>query len=146
MAVAIWIRESRWSLASLEVFHLFGLTVLLGTIVMLCLRLLDLSLRNQPVAKVACTLAPWTAVSLAVMLISGGLMLSSNAMRYYDSGPFRIKMTFLFLALVVHFTLYRKVTRAEEGRFSPLFGKLTAVLALTGWIGVAAAGRAIAFF
>ena len=73
-------------------------------------------------------------------------MFASGAMRYYASEPFRVKMTFLLLAIIVHFTLFRKVTRSEEGRFGPSLGKLTAVLVLTLWIGVAAAGRAIAFF
>lgn len=146
LAIADWVRQSRWAFAWLEVFHLFGLTVLLGTIVMLSLRLMSLSLTNQPLPKVARMLAPWTTVSMAVMLGSGGLMFASDAMRYYASGPFRVKMTFLFLAIVIHFTIFRKATRTEEGELRPWLGKVTAIVALAFWIGVAAAGRAIAFF
>lgn len=140
------IRDSTWAFPIIETFHLFGLTVLLGAIVMVSLRLLGLTARHQPVSEVARQLAPWTLGGLAVMLTTGSLLFASEAMKCYDSGPFRIKMVFLFLAIVFHFTLYRKVTRADDGRLNPLWTKLTGGLALTLWFSVGLAGRAIGFF
>lgn len=55
-------------------------------------------------------------------------------------------MLFLLLALTFQFTVLRKVSRAEEGRFTPLVGKVTAIVAVALWFSVGAAGRAIAFY
>ena len=85
-------------------------------------------------------------MALGLVLVTGALMFSSEAMKCFQSGPFRLKMGFLFVAIIIHFTLYRKLTRADDGRFNSLSEKLTAILALTLWFGVGIAGRAIAFF
>jgi hypothetical protein len=55
-------------------------------------------------------------------------------------------MVLLAIALLFNFTLFRKVTKAEEGRYSPLMNRVTGLLALLLWLSVGAAGRAIAFF
>ena len=139
------IRESTWGFAWLEVFHLFGLSILLGSIVMRSLRMAGLFFRHRPVSKVTLALAPWTGLGMIVMAGSGSLMFASDAMRYYESEPFHIKLALLLAAFVFHFTWYRKATR-DEGRLSPWVGKATAGFALLLWISVGFAGRAIAFF
>jgi hypothetical protein len=55
-------------------------------------------------------------------------------------------MTLLFVALIFNFTLFRLVTQADEGRFSPWLNRVTGGLALLLWFGVGVSGRAIAFF
>ena len=145
-AVAVWIRDSTWVFAWLEVFHLLGLTVLLGTVLVLSLRLSGLAMQHQPVAQLAREMSPWSSAGLALMIATGSLMFSSEAMKCFDSEPFRFKMVFLFLAIIFHFTLYRKVSRTNEDRFRPVLGKLAAGIALVLWFGVGAAGRAIAFY
>ena len=57
-ALGLAIRESKWGFASLEVVHLFGLTILLGSLVMLSLRYLGLTMRKLPINRVARELAP----------------------------------------------------------------------------------------
>ena len=145
-AVAVWIRDSTWVFAWLEVFHLLGMTVLLGTVLVLSLRLAGLAMQHQPVARLAGEMSPWTSAGLALTIATGSLMFASEAMKCFESEPFRLKMVFLFLAIIFHFTLYRKVSRTNEDHFRPVLGKLAAGIALVLWFGVGAAGRAIAFF
>src|SRR5690349_13140482 len=109
-SLALGIRESKWGFAGLEVVHLFGLTILLGSIVMLTLRFLGLTMRKHPIKLVARELAPATAIGLAIVVSSGVLMFVSGAARYYISGAFQVKMLCFIVANIVHFTLYRKVT------------------------------------
>ena len=45
--IAMWIRDSTWVFALLEVFHLFGLTLLLGTLVVVNLRLFGFGLTGH---------------------------------------------------------------------------------------------------
>jgi len=78
------------------------------------------------------------------MMVTGIMMFMSEALKLAQSGPFFYKIVFLFLALMVHFTLTRISTRpeAQEGTAS---AKIAACLSLFLWFGVAFAGRAIAF-
>ena len=144
--LARMIRDARWPVAIFETIHLLGLTVLLVTILAVSLRLAGLAMQQQTVTKVARDVAPFTAVALAVMVTTGVLMCLPQALKYWANPAFRFKITLLCLAIIFHFTLFRKMSRSDEGRFNRGWGKLTALLAIALWLGVAAAGRAISFF
>ena len=140
------IRDSLWAFAILEVFHLIGLTVVLGAIGIFGLRLLDLTMRDLPLSKVARETAPWAAAGFGLMLLSGVPMYMSEAIKCFNSGPFRIKMVFLCIGIVLIGTLYRKVTGPTEARIDRRIARIAGGLVLTLWLGVAIAGRAIGFF
>jgi hypothetical protein len=138
------IRDSRVAFPIIENFHLFALTVLLGSLVVLCLRQFGLVYKAQPVSEVARALRPWNRWSLAVMLTSGVLLFLSEAMKCYGNTSFRIKMYFLFFALLFQFTIYNRIVK-KEGSGAPIGGKIAAAVALCLWFGVGLAGRAIGF-
>jgi hypothetical protein len=138
------IRNSRIAFPVIENFHLFALTVLLGSLVVLVLRQFGLIYKTQPISEVANALRPWNRWSLAVMLTSGLLLFLSEAMKCYSNTSFRIKMLFLFFALLFQFTIYNRAV-ASEGKVAPAGGKVAAAVALCLWFGVGLAGRAIGF-
>ena len=138
------IRNSRVAFPVIENFHLFALTVLLGSLVVLVLRQFGLIYKTQPISDVANALRPWNRWSLAVMLVSGILLFLSEAMKCYSNTSFRIKMLFLFGALLFQFTIYNR-TVASEDKVAPAGGKVAAAVALCLWFGVGLAGRAIGF-
>ena len=142
--VALAIRNSRAAFPIIENFHLFALTVLLGSIVVLCLRQFGLILKTQTISEVAAALRPWNRWGLAVMLTSGILLFLSEAMKCYANTPFRVKMFFLFFALLFQFTIYNRMVK-NEGASAPVSGKIAAAVALCLWFGVGLAGRAIGF-
>jgi hypothetical protein len=143
-AVAAAIRGSTWVFAFIEVFHLLGLTLLLGTVVLVNLRLCGYGLQRQSLAEVASDALPWMLVGMAVTMGSGSLLFVSEAMKCYGSPPFFVKMGFLFTALVFTFTLHRKLTKRSAP--PPVWGKVAAGVSLFLWFGVGLAGRAIAFY
>jgi hypothetical protein len=138
------IRNSRVAFPVIENFHLFALTVLLGSLVVMALRQFGLIYKAQPISEVASALRPWNRWSLVVMLVSGILLFLSEAMKCYGNTSFRIKMLFLFLALLFQFTLYNRAVRSED-KVAPVSGKIMGVIALCLWFGVGLAGRAIGF-
>jgi hypothetical protein len=137
------IRMSTYLFPSIEVVHLLGLVVLLGTISVVDLRLLGFGMRRQTVTRVSEELAPWTLAGIGIMLLTGIPLLLSEAVKCYQNDAFWLKMEFLLAALIFHFTIYRKVTSSDKIR--PLWAKATACLSLLLWFGVGLAGRAIAF-
>ena len=142
--ISLAIRDSRIAFPIIENFHLFALTVLLGSLVVLTLRQFGLVYKTQPISEVANALRPWNRWSLAVMLVSGLLLFLSEAMKCYSNTSFRIKMLFLFAALLFQFTIYNR-TVASEDKVAPSGGKVAAAVALCLWFGVGLAGRAIGF-
>ena len=143
---ALWLGQSTMRVAWLLTFHLFGLTVLLGTTVVQSLRLFGVLLEDEPAARVARSMKPWHSVGLALSLGSGFLIFTGGAASYFEGSFFRIKMTLLLLTLTFHFTLFRGVMSADEGRFSARVNAVTGAAALTLWFSIGMAGRAIGFF
>jgi hypothetical protein len=131
---------------ALETIHLFGLVFLLGTILILSLRLLGLLMPRQPTPDLARALGRYTALGLAIMLPSGVLMFIATAVRCYGNTSFWLKMCFLATALLFHFTYFKKALRSPDSQNSHLRGRLAACGALFLWFGVGAAGRSIGFF
>jgi hypothetical protein len=140
----LWFKQSQWMFAIDETFHIMALGMLIGTLVIVDLRLLGFGMRRQSVAQVAGYFAPWTLIGVALMVITGVPLFMSEAIRLSKSSPFLFKMIFLFCAVTLHFTLHRKAIASSTGQASGL-GRLAATLSLMCWLGVALAGRAIAF-
>jgi hypothetical protein len=139
------IRDSRVLFPIIESFHLFALTVLLGTVVVLNLRLVGAGLRRQPAALVAKALAPYTFWSLLAMLVTGFLLFCSEAMKCYESPPFQIKMITLAVAIAFHWTVFRPAI-SSVAELGILRRAATFFLSITLWFGVAVAGGAIGFY
>ena len=137
------IRASTWAFALLEVFHLFGLTILLGTLAVVNLRLFGVGLTSPHIRDLADDAKPWMIIGAAVSMSTGFLLFASEAMKCYASGPFFIKITLLFIALVFSIAFQTKMTRSDEPSGA---SKAGAVVSMALWFGVGLAGRAIAFF
>jgi len=139
------IRNSVWLFPFVEVFHLIGLGVLGGTILVLNLRLLGISFRGERSSDLARDVRPWMIGSLAVMLISGFLLFSTEAVKMYGNWAFRWKMIFLLCAILFTFTIHRKVASSDETRIAPVWRISVALLCLLLWSGVGLGGRAIGY-
>jgi hypothetical protein len=139
-----WFKHAQWFFAIDETIHIMALGMLIGTLLIVDLRLLGLGMRRQTVAQLARDLAPWTVLGVALMIATGVPMFMSEAVKLSRSSPFFYKMIFLSCAVTLHFTLHRKAIASSTSQGSGL-GKLAASLSLMCWLGVALAGRAIAF-
>ena len=139
------IRHSATCIALLEIVHLIGLTLLIGTVLMVDLSLLGRGIGNHAVSRIARELNNWTVAGLAIMLASGPLILFSEAVRCYKTPAFWIKMALLAIAVAFHFTVHRRVTLAEPPAPRGT-ARVVAGLSLALWVGVALAGKGIAIF
>lgn len=141
----VFIRENDYGMPAVQSIHLMGLTVLLATILVLNLRLAGVGMKGLSLSYLARQLKPWAMGGVTLVILSGTLMFLVNPEKYLASTPFRVKMTLLSLAILFHFTVVRRFTRAEPGRRPRLVNAIVACLSLILWFGVGWAGRAIAF-
>jgi len=65
------IRESTWLFPLIEAFHLLGLGLTVGAILLVDLSLLGVGLSKQPVAQISDGAEPWLLASLTLMFASG---------------------------------------------------------------------------
>ena len=139
------IRRSPWLFPAIEAIHLLGLGFIGGAVLMVDLRLLGFGLRRQSAAQLSRDAQPWLVGSLIVMIITGGLLFTSEAIKCYYHGAFWFKMASLLLAIVFTFTVQRRVVMADQARLAPRWSKVVAVVSVLLWSGVGIGGRWIGF-
>lgn len=137
------VRESKWMFPVIQCGHLLALASLGGSVLVVDLRLLGLGLTAQPVAELARKVQPWLIGSLAAIVVTGVLMFLSESLKCYYSPPFWYKMGLLLTATVFAFTVRRGVLTRGAGSIE---GRVTALVSVALWLGVAFSGRWIAFY
>ena len=140
-----WAQYSGLVFPIVETFHLLALGMLLGSLLIVDLRLLGFGIRQKSAAELARYLEPWTLLGMALMVTTGIPMFMMGAKGFAGISWFFYKMVFLCLAIAFHFKVHRKATASGAIEGSG-FGKLAACLSLILWFGVGFAGRAIGFF
>jgi putative copper export protein len=137
-----WLRNVPGLPPIMQTLHLLSIAVVLGSIVVLDLRVLGWAVPSQSPAEMSRRLAPWTWSALPVLLVSGAIFVLARPQRYFSNPLFGIKLGLLVPALALTAALY-SLTR----RTTPHSGlaRLLAVVSLLAWFGVILAGRWIAY-
>lgn len=138
------LRNAKYAIPLIQSFHLFGLTLVLGTTVVLNLRLLGLGVRKISMPAITNQLWRLAVGGLLLSVATGILVFIPDPARYAANTAFKTKLVILFLAVLFHFTVFRKVVRADAPP-RPRRAALIAASSLTLWFCVGWAGRAIAF-
>src|SRR5205085_2574301 len=133
-------RTSDWIFPNIEIVHVLGISLVVGSIAMLDLRLLGVLYRDRRVTDLARETLPWTWSGFVVAVVAGMLLFLSQPTKYYVNPPFLMK--FLLIALagvnmgVFHRFSYRRVAEWDLRRSPPISAKLAGALSLTLWLGV----------
>jgi hypothetical protein len=68
--LGLGISQSIWIFPAIEMFHMFGIVMLVGATTILDLRLLGVMLRNEPVSKLAESALRWAWISFIIMVVT----------------------------------------------------------------------------
>ena len=146
-ALAEAIRQSAWLYPFLEIIHIVGIVVLAGAAFLFDLRLLGLS-RSLPVKALAGHLLPWSRRGLLLIIPSGILLFSTNAVSLAADPVFHLKMIMLASggvnAGLFHRYVFRSAAIWPAGQ-TPLPAKAAAVCSIAVWLAVIACGRLLAY-
>ncbi|MDP9082857.1 MAG: hypothetical protein M3N50_03715 [Pseudomonadota bacterium] len=142
---AVSISQSGWLFPSIETVHVLALTMVVGSIAMVDLRLLNLAYRDRTVRQLTEEVLPWTWMAFVVAAIFGTLLFASAATKYSSIASFQVKLVLLGLAgfnmLFFHFLPYRKVDEWGGLHQTTQTAKFCGGLSLLLWIGIVALGR-----
>jgi len=86
--------------AGLEVIHYVGVFIMVGSFVLVDLRVMGLAARKRGVGEFAAQLFPYAWTGVAMVALSGFLMFTTSAADYYSDPSFHMKMLVTALALI----------------------------------------------
>ena len=132
----------------LEASHILGIALLVGPAFTFDLRLLGFG-RVVSVTTAARHLLPVSHVGFAIVVLTGVVLLSSQATIVAATGAAPWKLGLLILAclhvLVFHGGVYRRVNEWTDAAAPPLAARAGASVSLVAWTGVTCAGRFLAY-
>jgi hypothetical protein len=131
--------------AVVQMFHLLGMSMLGGMVLVGDLRLLNILLKDVPSELVIENTQKWFTIALAIVMTSGIFMSSAVAMKLYYNEMFWAKMTSLGLGITFVYVIRRPLLKFKHDTLTPWTIKLVAVTSISIWFTVAAAGRWIGF-
>ena len=146
--LAVAMRHDLWLYPIVEIVHISGFVVLVGSIVVLDLRLLGLS-RSLPARALARHVLPWSIGAFFVIVPSGFLMFMAHASDFISNPAFQLKLalilTGLINAAVFHTGAFRRYAHTDRELRVPAAVKAHAALSLAIWFSVIACGRLLAY-
>ena len=148
-AIAGSIREGDVLFPLIESVHVVAICLVVGSILVLDLRLLGLASIHRPVSRLAHAILPVTWSAFVIAATSGFLMFISNATKYLANGYFVAKMLLICVAglnmIIFHAISAKDLPKWEKEPSPPLRAQIAGGLSILIWIAVITCGRWIGF-
>jgi hypothetical protein len=141
---AVWLRSSEWAYPFLEVAHILGIALMLGSVLLVDFKILGFL--QRPSDKISAQALShfalmWTLLGFLIIGMSGSLMLFARLSDLINNSAFLWKIGLISCGLSNAILLHSRHGLASLDRWS----KLQAVLSIVIWIGTVACGRWIAY-
>ena len=141
-------RGSIWMYPIVEIAHIVGIVLLVGSVAMFDLRVLGFA-RSLPLRALGRHLLPWSVASLALVVPAGLLMFSAHPHDLIGNRVFLLKLSLIGVAglnaLLFHTGVYRSVESWNAGVPAPPSARAHALASLVIWIAVISCGRLLAY-
>ena len=148
LAIAKAMRENLWLYPSVEIVHIVGFVILVGSVVMFDLRVLGIS-KQVSVRGLARHLLPWSLAALLLIVPTGLAMFAAHANDFLSNRAFQLKMGLLLTAgmnaAIFHTGPFRGVEQWDTQRAAPVAARLQAALSIAIWLSIIACGRLLAY-
>ncbi len=147
--LAAFVRQNDYAFPTIESVHVLAISVVVGTIAIVDLRLLGYPSHRKSARQLMLDLLPFTWGAFLIAVIAGSLLFMSNATAYYDNAQFQEKMAAMLLAgvnmAIFHLSAYRKIADWDDASPLPLAARIAGATSLGLWILVVFFGRWVGF-
>jgi hypothetical protein len=144
-SLAVYIHKTAWAFTTVELVHVFAISLVIGTIAIVDLRLLGLASTKRPFTELSRQVLPYTWAAFAVAVIAGSLLFISQATAYFANTMFRIKMLIIVLAginmLIFELITARGAQKWDLAPTPPPPARLAGGISLACWVLVVVFGR-----
>ena len=149
LSLAAIIHKTPWAFTTVEVVHVFAVSLVIGTIAIVDLRLLGFASTKRPFAELSRQVLPFTWAAFALAVIAGVLLFISRATEYFANAVFWIKMSLIALAginmMIFEFITVRGVQKWNLDPTPPPQARLAGGISIACWVLVIVFGRVIGF-
>ena len=167
---SVFIQEhNAWTIPLIQSMHILGIALVMGSVLMIDLRILGWAGADQTTGQTARRFGPWLTGALWLMLASGLLMVVGQPTRELMAFSFRLKMALVVTGTLVAVMLLRAMERPGRGSGSGERGsgigdwgagigelgsgigdlgsgiKLLAIVSFLAWVCIIVLGRLIAY-
>ena len=148
-APSVFIQEhNAWTIPAIQTVHIVGIGLVMGSVLMIDLRILGLAWTDHTLRQTTSRFGPWLTGSLWLLLATGLLMVVGEPVRELVSFSFWLKMALVAIGAGVAVSFQRALRRQEqqwERKAAQPSIKLLAILTFFVWIGIIFLGRLIAY-
>lgn len=141
-------RGSLWLYPIVEIVHITGFVILVGSVAMFDLRVLGFG-RALPVQALGRHLLPWSVASLALVVPAGLLMFAAHPHDFIGNKVFQLKLLLIgtagMNAGLFHAGVYRGAAQWDVAVPAPPLARGHALASLAIWIAVICCGRLLAY-
>lgn len=137
-----YVRSSLWLFPVIQSFHLIGLGILGGAVVVGDLRLMGILMRTESTRYVIRVTRPWFNFGLFILIITGIPLFLSEAVKCYYSRAFWIKISCLLLGTLFVYFIRNPIVLSKDENFMI---KILGFISFSLWVVTAASGRWIGF-
>jgi hypothetical protein len=148
-SLATSFKQADFIFPAVEGTHILALSLSVGLILMLDLRLLGVAFESEPVSRVMHQVMPWALPGFAIMFVTGVVLFLAQAESAYTNSYFRVKMLLLALlglnAVLFQFKFYPHMAEWDTAESVPMSVRVIAIVSLLLWMAVIACGRLMAY-
>jgi hypothetical protein len=142
-------RESMLVFPLVEGSHIMALSISVGLVMILDLRLLRIAFRGERVAVIMKQSAGLSLIGFAIMFVTGIILFAAQAEKAYNNRFFLIKLL-LLAACGINAVWFQKryfphMDEWETADRPPLGARICAVVSMVCWAGVIGCGRTMAY-
>lgn len=147
---SVFIQEhNTWAIPAIQSVHIVGIALVMGSVLMIDLRILGLTWTDQTLRQTTQRFGPWLTGALWLLLITGVLMVIGEPVRELVTFSFWLKMTLVAIGTLVAVLFQRAVRRHERDWEETLVNRASikglAVGTLLIWMAIIVLGRLIAY-
>jgi uncharacterized protein DUF6644 len=147
---SVFIQEhNTWAIPAIQSIHIVGIALVMGSVLMIDLRILGWAGTDQTLRQTTGRFGPWLTGSLWLMLATGILMVIGEPVRELVTFSFWLKMTLVaagtLVAVIFQRTVRRHEQQWEDGLVQRPSIKAMAIFTFLVWSFIIVLGRLIAY-
>jgi len=144
-----YIENAAWVVPTVQVVHILAITVIMGAVAIVNLRILGIIERGQSIGALTARFLPPSIVALAVLAATGLLMIAGEPTRAMFRYVFWAKMAMIAAVILLTAGLIASLKAsaafADPAARAPAASKALAVVGLLIWAAIIVAGRWIGY-
>jgi len=108
-----------WVIPTVQSIHIVGIAVVMGSVFMICLRILGWAGMDQTLRQTTSRFGPWLTGALCLMLATGLLMIVAEPVRELITFSLWLKMFLVAVATLI-VIMFRRSLRKDEQRWEEI--------------------------